>query len=109
MPGDGHRVTAAWFEFFLRLGVRHPGTIHVLYLSWQHDPPYVDTSIRLGYLSGAGILVEEVIGFHSAVYRPYMRWHFLSVATAMKAESVCSCCWTEICTDRLEIFAESAG
>lgn len=70
---ERHRVTAAWFEFFLRLGVRHSGTINVLYLPWQLDPPYVDTSIPLGYISGAGILVEKVIGFHSAVYRPCMR------------------------------------
>ena len=26
-----------------------------------------------GIYLGAGILVEEVIGFHSVVYRPYMR------------------------------------
>jgi hypothetical protein len=31
-------------------------------------PPYVDTSMA-GVLSGAGLLVEEVIGFHIAAYR----------------------------------------
>jgi hypothetical protein len=35
-------------------------------------PPYFDTSKGWG-LSGAGLLVEEVIGFHIAAYRSYMR------------------------------------
>jgi hypothetical protein len=66
---EEHRVTAACFEFFLRLGARHPGTIHVLYLSWQLDPSIL-THQMTGVPSGAIILVQEVIGFHSAAYRP---------------------------------------
>ena len=69
---EGHRVTAACFEFFLRLGVRHSGTIHVLYLSWQLDPSML-THQMTGVSSGAMILVEEVIGFYSAACRPNMR------------------------------------